>query len=248
MSVTWTTTKVLGAVVLLLLGAGTLHRWAYASRTGVASAYRAPSADLSEIPSRLGGYAFRRDLPLSAEVLQVAGVDRFVYREYVAPATGQPVSLYIGYWGRENRGMGHGPEVCYPATGWRSESPVEQRVVRFQGPDGVTTDAVMALHHFGRIEPEGIARVAVGFVAVVDGQFRASSRGVFLHRPPRSRKDGFLAQVQVSMPVTGERREATDACIVGFMERLLPHLSRCLFGTPGKSNQDSAPEQAGGNA
>ena len=227
-----TTTKLLAGAVILLLGTGTLHRWVHVSRGSAASAFRPLCAPLSSLPSDLGPYAYRRDLPLSAEVLQVAGVDSFVHREYVGPAAGELVQLYVGYWGHENLGVGHGPEVCYPAAGWRIHGAVKQRVLRPPGASGARTEAIISVHHFTRTESQGIEQRAVGFLAAVDGQFRASSRGTFLHRPPNSQDEGFLAHVLVSTPVTGTDWQAAEIRVVDFMGQLLPHLTRCMFGSP----------------
>ncbi len=244
----WTTTKLLAGVVILLLGSGTLHRWVRLSRASAASVYRPLSVSLSNLPSHLSPYAHKRDLPLSAEVLQVAGVDSFVNREYVGPAAGELVQLYVGYWGHENLGMGHGPEVCYPAAGWQIDGAAKQRVLEFPGADGASTKAVIAVHHFTRTELQGVERRAVGFLAVVDGQFRAASRGMFMHRPPSSRDEGFLAHILVSTPVTDTDWPAADTRIVNFMDRLLPYVSRCLFGSTQGSDKSGAVEQTQENA
>lgn len=250
MNWSWTTTKLLAGVVILLLGSGALHRWVRLSRVSAASVYRPLCVSLSNLPSHLGPYVHKRDLPLSAEVLQVAGVDSFVHGEYVDPVAGELVQLYVGYWGHENLGMGHGPEVCYPAAGWQIDGAAKQRVLQLPGANGVTDEAVIGIHHFTRTEPQGIEQQAVGFLAVVDGQFHATSRGMFMHRPPSSQDEGFLAHILVSTPVMGTDWPAADTRIVNFMGRLLPHVSRCLFGsTRGSSAQGSdesgAPEQTG---
>lgn len=203
------------------------------------------------MPPQLGPYTLRRNLPLSAEVLQVAGVDSYVNREYVGPEAGQLVQLYVGYWGRENVGIGHGPDVCFPMAGWHTEGAIEQRALRFPGAGGVTVETMIAIHHFTRTEPEGVKQLAVGFVVVIDGQFRASSRGVFLHRPLRNSDTGFLAHVEVTTPVAHGSWEAADSRIVDFMETLLPHVRVCLFGPQtvrAQSNRHGSPGQAGADS
>lgn len=242
----WTTARVLAAAVVLLLGAGTAHHWAHLSRAGQTARYRPPAIPLEELPASIGSFTQVQDLQLGAEVLQVAGVDSFVYREYAASGVARPISLYVGYWGYQNTGTGHGPEVCYPAAGWQPEGSPEQRVIRFQNAKRIDTEAVVALHHFVRTEPEGVARVAVGFVAVVDGRFRASSRGTFLHRPPTTANGGFLAQTIVSTFMTQSDDPVADGHIVDFLEPLLPHVSRCLFGDGPTSDKTAGPGQAEG--
>ena len=88
----------------------------------------------------------------------------------------------------------------------------------------------MMVHRFSRTEPEGIIRRVVGFTAVVGGEFRASSRGVFWHRPSDRRRAGgaYLVHVQVSAPVSGEAWDAAESDVAAFMELLLPQFVRCL--------------------
>lgn len=221
--------RVIGLAMILLLCVGALHRWVHTTRASQALIYTPPVRPLSEIPSSIGPFVLEQDVPLEPEVLQVSRVDSLVNREYVDPVSGKRLLLYVGYWGRENVGMGHGPEVCYPAVGWHAECEPAERIVRFDTP-AQTFEASMAVHRFSRIEPEGTVRRAVGFTAVVGGEFRASSRGVFWHRPSSGRRTGrtYLAHVQVSVPVFNEAWDAAESDVVAFMELLLPQLVRCL--------------------
>lgn len=227
----WKPAKLLVGALVVLLGAGTLHRWVHHGRAIAASDYRALPLSLSEVPSQLGSYTLQQDLPLAPETQQVAGVDSFLYREYTSSASPRTVFLYVGYWGRQNTGMGHGPEVCYPAVGWKVDEGATQRVIRVGGSDGASTEMAIAIHHFVRAEPEGIRRVAVGFAAVADGEWRTSSRGVFRHGPPGSPDEGFLAHIHVSTPVVGTDWSSADSSIVDFTERVLPHVSKCLLAS-----------------
>ncbi|MCH7591711.1 MAG: EpsI family protein [Planctomycetes bacterium] len=214
----------------MLLATGVMHRWVRHSR-GIASlAYRPLGAPFSNLPLHVGPYAQRRETPLGEGILRVAGVDRYVQREYVDLVSGKSVDLYVGYWGYQNLGMGHGPEVCYPAAGWQVEGKAQERALRFPRAGTETTEAVMALHHFVRTEALGLERRAVGFVAVVDGQFRPSSRGTFLHRPPDSQNGDFLAHIIVSTSLEGAEWSESNRRIVDFMDRILPHVATCLFG------------------
>lgn len=220
--------QVIAVLLLLLAVVGGASRWARSSRAAAAAAYTPPLAPLETIPMDIGGYR-GRDIPLRADVMQTAGVDTYIQREYVNPTTGKRVLLYIGYWGRENIGTGHGPEVCYPAAGWKIDSPAEEKPIPgvIVG-DGQTVRA--GFFRFVRTEPEGIRRIAVGFVAVVSGQYQPSSRGVFWHRPGYLLPDGghFLAQVHVSAVPRADEWDAADADILEFMELALPLLAERL--------------------
>ena len=139
--------------------------------------------------------------------------------------------------------MGHGPEVCFPAVGWQSEGVVSYRTVRFlNGPESLR-ETDIAVHHFVRSEPEGLERVAVGFVAVAAGRFQPSSKGVFWHRPRPGPSGTFLAHIEVMMPIRDADWGESDVRIVSLMTALLPEVSRCLFGRPG----GPAERVAGGN-
>lgn len=239
----WNHTKKLAAVVLLLLGAGTLNRWVHRARAEAGSIYRPLYAPLSTLPSQLGPYTHKGDLPLAPEILEVADVDRFVYREYRSKETAPPLLVYIGYWGRQNRGTGHGPEICYPAAGWRPAEAVTHRALRFGRVDGTSTEAVVAMHRFDRMEPEGLRRVSTGFVAVHDGRFLPSSRGEFAHRPPSSKNEGFLAHILVSTSVDGTDWSGAERRIVDFIGRLLPPAATCLLGDGTGANGISARQE-----
>ena len=189
---------VIGTAFVALMCTGTLLRWVRVSRAAEAMVYTPPVKPLSELPEQIGRYRSAGDLPLATAVLDAAGVDCFVQRRYVDPASGKQMLLYVGYWGRENQGTGHGPEVCYPAVGWTVESPASQRTLNFR-PPGRSMPAAMALHRFIRTEPEGVQRRAVGFLTAASGEYATSSRGIFRHRPGRLHGAGhYLAQIHVS--------------------------------------------------
>ena len=240
------TAKILVGTVVLLLGAGGVHRWARVSRAQMASSFHLLEVPLSEVPLQLGPYVFRRDVPLDSEVLRVAQVDSFVNRDYVDAISGQPIEVYVGYWGRQSVGMGHGPEVCFPAAGWQSEGEALQHVVRLPGPGGAEKEVTIVLHHFVRTKQERVERVAVGFVAIADSQFRTFSRGLFAHLAPRP-DTGFLAHISVVAPVPYSRGDSADSRVVAFMELLLPHVSRCLFGIPERVDALEVAKTVGGD-
>lgn len=221
--------RALGVAVILLLCAGALHRWVHVTRASQTLNYTPLVLPLSEISSSIGSFTLERNVPFDSDVLRVSDVDSFLNRAYVDPASGNRLLLFVGYWGRENVGTGHGPEVCYPAVGWHAECVPAERIVRFDAA-ARTFEAPMMVHRFTRTEPEGIIRRVVGFTAVLGGEFRASSRGAFWHRPGGGRRTGgtYLTQVQVSAPVFGEAWDAAELDVAAFMELLLPQLVRCL--------------------
>ena len=245
MNTIWSNSKLFLGLAILLVISGAVHRWTRGRRV---LAFRPLAAPLSDIPPSLDTYNASRDLPMSAEILDVSGVDEFVHREYSDVETGRSIEMYIGYWGYENLGMGHGPDVCYPATGWQNDESPTTRTLSVLGRAGDSPKPVMALHRFFRTRPEGIERRAVGFIAVVDGRYCPSSRGTFLHRPSQSRRTGFLAHILVSTLVSDTDWESAELRIEGFMRELLPHAGECLFGADPDSNLATAPpDEVGSN-
>ena len=214
--------------VVLLTAVGTAHRWTRASRMDRAQFYTPLAEALSELPVKLGPWTMTEDLPLQADVLQTAGVDRFLHREYVDRANGKRVLLYVGYWGRENRGMGHGPDVCYPAVGWAAESTSEEKTIHLT--DARPEQPIrLALYRFSRSDLNGIDRRVVGFTTATAGRFQPSSRAMW-HRPANLDSTGehYLAHVQVYAPVRAEAWDRAEADVLSFMELALPKLADCF--------------------
>ncbi len=214
--------------LVLLAVAGVTNRWVRASRAGSALTFAPLERPLAEIPSDLGNYT-SRDVPLRDDVLQAAGVDEYIQREYVDADRGRRLLVYVGYWGRENTGLGHGPEVCYPAGGWRVDAPV--REMPFPRVAGVLDDeARLSLHRFIRMEPEGISRCAVGFVAAMSGLLRPTSRGTYWHLPGHlyGENGHYLAQVHVTAFLSSGHWEPAERDIEEFMGLLIPELLACL--------------------
>jgi len=235
---------VIGLATALVVSAGVLHRWVRVTRAGYALRYTPLRSPLSSVPDRIGPFTLEQELPLDTDLLRAANVDAYVNRVYKDPVSGGRLLLYAGYWASENAGMGHGPDVCYPAVGWRPEGEPRERIVRFaDGPK--TREATVTLHRFSHAEPEGIERRSVGFTAVVSGAFLGSSRSVYWHRPVRAGTDGghYLAQVQVASVASDGAWETTESDIVAFMELALPHLAQCL---PATVNDESVEDGVSG--
>jgi len=215
----------------LLVLSGILHHYTYYSRAAATGSIRPLARSLSELPIRISDYRLEADLPLSAEVLQVSDVDAYVYRRYSQSPSQPPVLFYAGYWGRTNVGMGHGPEICFPAAGWTEDAGPSTRTIQAKIRKE-SAEVEVAIHHFSRVEPEGVQRVCVAFAAVIDGEFRPSSRGVFLHRPA-TMDDAFLAQIHAATPVPDGNREAAEERVLSFFEAALPEVSDCLWTSNG---------------
>ena len=213
---------------LLLIG-GAADRLMRGWRGEWTATYTPLTFPLSEVPTVIGSYVFDRDLPMDQTVLAVADVDTFIHRDYLDPADRKHIGLYVGYWGRVNVGMGHGPDVCYPAVGWTPATPPRERVIQFSTRGG-PNEATIALYRFSRTDRGGIERLAVAFSAAVGGRFQSASRGEFWHRPPhfKGRDAPFLAHIQAVANVNGETWDATETALLGFFQELLPSLVNCF--------------------
>ena len=221
---------VLALACLLCVGAG--HRWVRTTRAGFANAYTAPAEPLVQLPTQIGAYLAVGDVPVRPDLVQASAVDSFVNRAYVAPETGAGFLLYVGYWGRENTGMGHGPEVCYPATGWYAQGSRTAEIV-FDDPHATgRLDAEVGIHRFTKMEPLGLVRHVVGFTSITNDSIQASSRDLFWHRPAGLLEAGrFLAHVQVVKPVTTGSWEQAESEVEAFMATILPTIVEFLPGS-----------------
>jgi len=82
---------------------------------------------LAQFPLLLSGWA-GTDVPLEEGVARVAGADEYLNRQYRNPHMGEAVAVYLAYYGTPRPRVGHHPEVCYPAFGWKKEKQTEEMV------------------------------------------------------------------------------------------------------------------------
>jgi EpsI family protein len=81
---------------------------------------------LGALPTRIAGHE-GRDIPIEQAAEAMLQADFHVQREYAGPF-GEPVWLYVGYYGTVRGGTPeHTPRACYTAHGWRIRA--EQSVV-----------------------------------------------------------------------------------------------------------------------
>jgi EpsI family protein len=74
---------------------------------------------LKELPFSLGEWQ-GTDIPLTAHILEAAGVDDYLNRSY-ADQDGNSVEVYVGYYSSQRSGdLIHSPRNCLPAAGWES--------------------------------------------------------------------------------------------------------------------------------
>ena len=89
------------------------------------------------IPAELNGHV-SRDLTISKEELEIAGVTTYLLRDYEAvDETGQVVSffsVYVGYYDSQLRGKTvHSPKNCLPGAGWEALESSEATISTDRG-------------------------------------------------------------------------------------------------------------------
>ena len=106
----------LGGVVLLVTFAA-VAAFSWANEKAPARL----SANLDAFPQTCGDWQGLADRDISADVLQVLGLDEWLLRSY-GNARDESVMLYIGYlggWDPKNRRQTvHSPQFCYGGGGW----------------------------------------------------------------------------------------------------------------------------------
>ena len=215
---------VLILTLAILIAAGLLQRSLRETRACLARRCTLPVKPLAEMPSQVGPFTMVRYQPIAPDVLRVLDVDEFVHCEYVHRESGRRLGFYTGYWGRENVGMGHGPEVCYPMGGWTAVTPARKQLVTAPGTGGANGVPVLT-HRFERAEPPLARRLAVASTTILDGRLLFSSIGHYRHKPSDV---SFLSQLQVYTPIEWGSWEEAEAATRELLIHLLPHVAQCL--------------------
>jgi EpsI family protein len=193
------------------------------SARATAEEVTAPRESLAGLPRSIGPWTGAVDVPLDREVREVLGVDDYVNRTFV-DASGQPVSLYIGYYASQRQGDTiHSPQNCLPGAGWQ---PVEGGRVPLD-LDGrrVTVNRYVI--------QKGLDRQVVlywyqGRGRVVANEY-ANKFWLMLDAARLHRSDGAL--VRVVTPVSRSAHgalTAADAAAVDFTRAIFPRLATFL--------------------
>jgi EpsI family protein len=192
-------------------------------RPFASTGYRDLRLAFALFPREVGGFT-GTDQALGDRVAELAGMDRWLRREYRA-ADGGHLIFYVAYYGNRDRGLQtiyHNPTVCYPAAGY---APGESRVASIpggaEGPE-VPVDLTVYRSSTG-------SELLVGSFFVLDEK-RASAR------PPRNEvvalgfeklrpsvTPGYFVQVQVVAAVRRSLPEAT-AMVMRFLTAAVPPL------------------------
>ena len=181
-----------------------------------------PRTPLAALPRAVGPWTDSIDVPLDRDVRTLLGVDDYLNRTYVS-GSGQPVSLYIGYYASQRQGDTiHSPQNCLPGAGWQ---PVEGG----PWPLEVATGRVMVNRY---VIQKGIERQIVlywyqGRGRVVANEY-ANRLWLMFDAAVRHRSNGALVRVAAPVRSAVGSVTAADAAAADFSRALFPRLSASL--------------------
>jgi len=178
---------------------------------------------LALLPRTLDHWSAPTDLPLPKEALAVLGVDDYVSRTYVNVSTGQPVNLYVGYYGSQRQGDTiHSPQNCLPGAGWqpvdggRTSLPLGARTIdvnRYVIEKGLDRQVVFYWY-------QGRGRVVANEYA---NKFWLMFDAARLHR-----SNGALVRVMAPVARNGGNDAVADRAAAEFIRVVFPHLDGYL--------------------
>lgn len=196
---------------ILLIGAGALA-WTLQLRPSLV----VDPSSLGTTPHRIGVFV-GEDRPLDAGVEDVLDADFNLKRAYHGP-TGEPVWLYVGYYGTTRGGRPeHTPRGCYTGAGW---GIAESRVVESDPARGLRVQEYV-------VERDGERRLVHYWyrshrrTGMVGGLDQNVDR--LLGRLFEGRADGAL--IRVSTPIRDDDVVAARGRLVSFGSRLDPLLA-----------------------
>jgi len=202
----WITAALLSAATILL----------HASNHPIRMAVRHP---LREMPLSLGGWR-GADIPLTAHILEAAGVDDYLNRSYV-DGNGNAIEVYVGYYMNQRSGdLIHSPRNCLPAAGW--ESVRKSRLsVRLPGrPPMVVNDFRIAK---GLFQDEVLYWYQGRGRAIADEY--TAKLWMIADAMMRHRNDGSL--VRIVVPIRDRESTARDLG-VSFLRAFYPRLNEFI--------------------
>jgi EpsI family protein len=178
--------------------------------------------ELGSLPVEIGDWRSANQSELDDEVLDVLGVDDYVNRLYVRPAT-PPVSLYIGYYASQRQGDTiHSPQNCLPGAGWQAVD-AGQATLDIGGKSVTVNRYVIQ---------KGIERQVVlywyqGRGRVIANEY-ANKLWLMVDAARLHRTNGSLVRVIAPVKAATGGMPAADAAASGFARDLYPHLSAYL--------------------
>lgn len=180
---------------------------------------------LNSCPMLLDHWQGQRAPDFDPQTLEVLGVDEYISRMY-ADNSGQPLSLYIGYYASQRQGdTMHSPLNCLPGAGWSPVSFGRTEVAVRKAADG--PEEPITVNRY--VIEKGLDRQMVLYWYQSQGRVIASEYwGKFylvLDAIRNNRTDGAL--VRIVVPIQTDEAEAERRAIA-FTRTLYPLLGRYL--------------------
>lgn len=174
--------------------------------------------DLDAIPRTLGGWISSGESQLDPVTMRITGATDHLFRAYYDEMTGTFLSVLILY-GPAEPVLPHTPQVCYPASGYRSLNPPVDRTIELGGGQSAGFRAAL----FGRSGGRTTVRQSVYHSYRLDGVW---SPDVTDRSLPRRWAGLFKVQIQRQV-LEGERTDG-DEPIESFLRQLLPAMERMI--------------------
>lgn len=212
----------IAAGILVLCGAG--HRILARQIGEMLNEYLQPRQPLASMPLQIGSWN-GRDLAMDEPTRRLAGDDDFINREYVDAGSGRTAGVYVGYIGRPRSRMGHRPDVCYPAHGYRE---VSRRAIDLRISESETLPALLF-----EFAPPGLGGSPLLVLATyaINGRWVNDTRAANAYnvRGPSlfSRQLAYVVRVQVSLAASGDERADLER-LSGFVAQVVTHVQDLL--------------------
>lgn len=220
-----------GAAIAVLVCAGAGHRLLAHKIDALLADYLRPKEPLGTLPLGIGPWN-GHDAPVDERVREKAGDDDYLNRVY-SDANGQTLTMYVGYQGRPRTRMGHRPDVCYPAHGYKE---LQRESIELVSMGGLQVPAL--LHDFAS-PTLGAPQQLVVAMYIVNGEFVSdtkvvntyNTRGPSLFSAPRA----YNTRIQIAVQATGDRA-ADTALLRDFAARIIDPIRSMM---PGDEHQET---------
>lgn len=178
-----------------------------------------PAQHLRELAYRIANWR-GENLPLPDEIVQAAGVNDYVSRDYTRNAE-SAVQLYIGYYASQSTGDTiHSPKNCLPGTGW---DPVSSRFVSIPVSTGQTIQVNEYVVQRDQ-EKQLVLYWYQGRGRIIASEY-SGKFWMIVDAMTRNRTDGALVRLNTSM---ADGREKAYDRLVSFTQAIFPKIDTLI--------------------
>jgi len=219
---------VVASFLMLILGA-TYHVLAARLAAPADAAPISPAA-LEQFPLRIGMWT-GVDVPLDPNLVRLTDTDALLNRTYAREGTAEHVSLYVACGVQVRDLMPHRPEVCYTGNGY---TLIERQYVELPLANEAELRCKVFQFSRGMLNKN---RIIVLYYYIVDGQYCGD---VSEWRYKAWRRIGYVAQVQITAPVTtAVDTNAATRTISEFAVESASSLARLFDNASGEPESDN---------